>query len=312
MAPNQTYLEKADLQVANFTNEGGLLVPEQAKEFIDIQIVESVLMGMCTVKTMSTPTYELSKMGFTGRVLRGAVEGQALGVGDRSKPELGRVQLTPVEFIAEARISYTAVEDNIAQGTFMPYLTRQIGAAVARDMELVVVQGDTASTDLLLKKLNGILKQATSSVFAAGSVKLTKTVFDTMVKTMPSQYYRGAKNMALLTSKNAAIDYVSSLANRATPLGDAALVKQAAGEYMGLPVVPIPLFPENLGAGLDTTNVLLVDPKNITVGINRDIRIETDKDISAREYIVVVTLRFDVKFAHEPAVVKATGVLASA
>lgn len=311
MADNLKFIEKADLSITNLTNEGGLLYPEQAKEFIDIAIVESVLLSMVTVKPMAGPTFELSKMGFTGRVLRGATESTALAVGDRSKPELGKVLLSTVEFIGEARIPYGAVEDNVAQGTFVPYAQQLLAQAVARDMEDIAVNGDTASADPTYAKLNGVLKQAVSFVVNAGTVKLTKSVFDSMVKTMPSQYFRGAKNMALLTSKNAAIDYTSSLANRQTPLGDTSLIKAAAGEYMGLPVVPIPLFPENLGGGTNCTDVLLCDPKNITVGVQREIRIETDKDISAREYIIVATLRFDVKFAHEPAVVKATNVLAS-
>lgn len=312
MAHNMSFIEKADLSISNLTNEGGLLLPEQAKEFIEIAIVESVLLSMVTVKPMAGPTFELSKMGFTGRVLRGATESTALSAADRSKPELGKVLLQTVEFIGEARIPYGAVEDNVAQGTFVPYATQLLAQAVSRDMEEISIQGDTASADLVLKKMDGILKQATTFVVNAGGVKLTKTVFDSMVKTMPSQFFRGAKNMAMLTSKNAAIDYASALANRQTPLGDASLVKAAAGEYMGLPVIPVPLFPENLGVGLNMTDVLLCDPKNINVGVQREIRIETDKDISAREYIIVATLRFDVKFAHEPAVVKATNVLASA
>lgn len=312
MGHNVTYLEKADLSITNLTNEGGLLVPEQAKQFMEIAIVESVLLSMVTVKPMSGPTFELSKMGFTGRVLRGATENSALPLADRSKPELGKVLLQTVEFIAEARIPYGVVEDNVAQGTFVSYATQLLSKAVSRDMEDVVINGDTASADLLYKKMNGILKQITTQVVSAGGVRLTKSVLDTTAKTMPSQYFRGAKNMALITSKNAAIDYASSIANRQTPLGDANLTKMAAGEYMGMPIVAIPLFPENLGGGLNMTDVIMVDPKNINVGIQREIRIETDKDISAREYIIVATVRFDVKLAHEPASVKVTNVLATA
>jgi hypothetical protein len=42
------------------------------------------------------------------------------------------------------------------------------------------------------------------------------------------------------------------------------------------------------------------------------VRIETTRDISARELIMVVTVRFGVKYQHEPALVKATNILASA
>ena len=85
-----------------------------------------------------------------------------------------------------------------------------------------------------------------------------------------------------------------------------------SSKYTGYPIIPIPLFPENLGAGTNKTNVLLTDMKNVHVGFHRDVRIETDRDISARMLVVVVSLRIGVKYAHEPAVVKATEVLATA
>jgi len=312
MEPNQTYIAKADLQVANLVNEGGYVNAEQSKQFFELAIQESVLMGLVDVKPMNTPSYELSKMGFTGRVLRGATEGQALSEADRVRPNLAKTTLNTVEFIAEARIPYAAVEDNVSGGSFIPYMTELLGKAIARDIEDVVINGDTLSADTLLSKLDGVLKQAVSIVVNVGGVRLSKSVLKQMIQSMPSAYYRGAKNLGFFTSKNAVIDYVDGLSNRQTPFGDQALTKVAPADYIGLGIVPIPLFPENLGAGTNMTAVLLTDPKNIVIGMQRQIKLETAKDISAREYIIVATLRFDVKFRHEPAVVKATNVLATA
>lgn len=309
--PNQHFIEKADLSITNLTNDGGLLVPEQAKQFIELVIDESVLLGMVTTLPMAGPTFELSKVGFTSRVLRPAVENQALGVGDRVKPELGKVSLATKEVIGEVRIPYGVVEDNIAQGSFTDYVMQLLGKAISRDIEELVINGDTNSADTYLKLFNGILAQASSLTVNAGGVRLSKSTLKTMVQTMPSKYLRKAKNLAFLTSKNAVIDYVDSLSNRQTPLGDSKLLGEASGEYLGYPITTIPLFPETLGAG-NKTNVLFCEPKNIHVGIQRDIRIETGKDISAREYIVVATMRLACKFQHEPAVVKATEVLAAA
>jgi hypothetical protein len=70
----------------------------------------------------------------------------------------------------------------------------------------------------------------------------------------------------------------------------------------------VPLFPENLGPGNNATSILLTDPKNINIGIWRNIRVETDKLVSEGVLIIVATLRFDVKFAEESAVVKAINV----
>lgn len=309
MAPNQTYIEKADMAIADLTT-GGLLAPEQVKEFFELVIDESVLLPIVTTVPMSSPTWELSKMGFTGRVLRRATENQGLPEGDRSKPELGKVTLTTEELIAEARIPYAVVEDNIANGSFPQVALGFLSKAVARDLEELVINGDTMSVDPFLNIFDGILKQITTSVVNASGARLSKSNLKIMAQTMPAKYLRSG-NIALLTSKNAAIDYVDSLSNRQTPLGDEALLRRATAEYMTYPVVPIPLMPENLGSG-NKTNVLMLDPKNIHVGMHRDIRIETDRDISARQFIIVATLRAGVKLAHEPAVVKCTEILASA
>lgn len=312
MASNQHYIEKADLSITNLTNEGGLLVAQQAKEFMEILIEQSVLLGMATTVPMSSPVYEISKMGFTSRVLHRATESTALSETDRSKPELGKVQLSTKEFIAEARIPYGVVEDNIINGSFQDYAMKLLAGAVARDIEDAIINGDTTSSDVFLATLDGALKQATTLVVNAGGVRLTKSVMKQAVQTLPSRFLRAQKNLAFITSKNATIDYVDSLSNRQTPLGDSKVIDAAVGEYMSYGVVPIPMFPENLGVGTNMTSMLFLDPKNIHVGIQRDVRIETDRDISAREFIIVATVRFDVKFQHEPALVKVTNILATA
>ena len=50
------------------------------------------------------------------------------------------------------------------------------------------------------------------------------------------------------------------------------------------------------------------NPKNIHVGIWRQIRIESARDISEGTLEIVATLRFDVKFAEETGVAKAINV----
>ena len=48
-------------------------------------------------------------------------------------------------------------------------------------------------------------------------------------------------------------------------------------------------------------------PKNIIFGVQRQIMIETDRDIRARVLIIVLTMRLDVKFEEEDSVVKIDG-----
>jgi hypothetical protein len=128
---------------------------------------------------------------------------------------------------------------------------------------------------------------------------------------MPSEYLRNKSRMEYLTSVDAEIDYRDSLAERATVGGDRHLEEDVPAKYSGVAVVPIHMMPQVLGGAGTETVVLLTDPKNIHYGIWRQIRFEVDKDISAGVLVIVATLRFDVKYAEETAVVKATGVTVS-
>lgn len=314
MASNQTYIEKADISVSNLLNEAGYLQPEQAKEFMELLIDESVLLGMVTTKPMTAPTYEISKMGFTGRVLHAAIEGQALAENLRSKPALGKVQLTTQEYIAEARIPYGVIEDNIAGGTFQNVFMQFLTKAVARDMEEFAILSDTTSADPDLAKQDGLIKQMTTYTVNAGGVRLQKGPLKQVIQTMPSPYVRSQKALAFITGKNAAIDYNDSLVNRQTPVGDKALSAQpyATGECQGYPIVPIPLWPETLGNAQNMTCVAFFDPKNYHVGMQRLVRVETGRDIKAREFIIVATVRIGFKLAHEPATVLLTNIRADA
>ena len=90
--------------------------------------------------------------------------------------------------------------------------------------------------------------------------------------------------------------------------GPAAPPSSTALRVPAPPLQPIPLFPENLGVGGDQTAIVLCNPKNVHVGIWRNIRFESDRDISEGTLKIVATLRFDVKFAEEPGVAKAINV----
>jgi hypothetical protein len=317
MSNNKYWVQKADLVVSDFVSSGGYLNAEQTQALFEIPIKESVVLQLATFKAMKSNSLEISKLGFTGRVLRGAVENQALTVGERSAPGAGKTTLTATEFIAEVRVPYGALEDHVTQGTLMTHIRNLLGKAIARDIEFVALQGDTTVTvtdveTRLQSKKDGFIKQATTNTVAAGSVRLDKSVLKEMRQTLGDQFKRRARQMAYLTSDNASIDYGDSLASRMTSLGDAKMMDLTSLEYAGSPVIGVPEFPNALGTGTDETVVLFCDPKNMHVGMQRDVSIETDKDISARQYIVVATLRFDVKWAHEPAVVKATAVKSDA
>jgi hypothetical protein len=301
---NRSLLEKADLALADLTAGGGILLPAQAQKFMRLLIKQSVLMQLATVVPMAAPKLQISKIKFGSRILRPGREATALAPADRARPDLSFLELDAQLFKAEIYLSDEVLEDNIERGELRQTILEMIAEAAGRDMEEVIINGDTASPDPFLATLDGLLKQATSHVVDAAGTGLTKNLLRDMLKSLPSEYLRDKKQMAFLTSVDAELDYRNSLAERATVGGDKFLEEDAPALYSGVPVMPVPLFPENLGPATNRTVSLLCNPKNIQVGIWRQIRLESFRDVSAGVLRVVATMRFDARFAEEPGVAK--------
>ena len=305
---NRTILQKADLALADLTAGGGILKPAQAQKFMRLLIKDSPLMRLATVVPMQSPKQQLSKIKFGSRVLRPGAEATALPLADRARPDLSQVELDAKLFKAEVRLSDEVLEDSIERGELRQTIMEMMAEAISRDMEEVLINGDTLSADPFLAVMDGALKQATSNVVDAGGAAISKNLLRDILKTIPSEHLRDKKAMRFMTSVDADLDYRNTLAERATAVGDRLLEGDTPVLYSGVPLQPIPLFPENLGAGSDQTVILLCNPKNIHVGIWRQIRIESARDISEGTLKIVATLRFDVKFAEETGVAKAINV----
>ena len=305
---NRTLLEKADLAIADLTAGGGILLPAQAKKFMRLLIKQSALMQMATVVPMPAPKYKVSKIRFGSRILRPGQEGVALTQAERSKPDLSFLELDAQLFKAEVQLSDEVLEDNIERGELRQTILEMIAEAAGRDMEELVINGDTTSADPFLAVLDGVLRQSVSHVVDVAGGQLTKNILRDLLKSLPNEYLRDKKAMSFLTSVDADLEYRNTLAERATVGGDKFLEDDTPVLYSGVPVKPIPLFPDDLGPANNQTVTLLCNPKNIHVGIWRQIRIESFRDVSAGVLRIVATLRFDVKYADELATAKAVNI----
>lgn len=304
---NRTILEKADLALSDLLT-GGELVPAQAKKFIRLLIKESVVMGLGSVRPMASKKQLVEKIRFGSRILRSASEGQPLSAGDRSKPDLSKVELDAKMFRAQVNLNDEVLEDNIEQGSLRQTVMELMGEAISRDMDEIVVNGDVSSADPFLAQFDGMLAAATTHSVGGGSNAIGSDDLKAAIKAMPTQYIRNKKNLRFLTSVDAETDYRDLLSQRATVAGDKFLLEDAPVMYSGIPIMDVPMFPENLGGGNNQTNIVLLDPKNIMIGFWRKVRMETDKDIEAGILKIVASMRFDFKYVEEDAVVKVTAV----
>jgi HK97 family phage major capsid protein len=307
---NRTLLQKADLVLNDLIVGGGYLKPAQALKFMRLLGKQSVLLGQATLVPMKAPKEQISKISLNQRILRPAQEAVSIPLAQRTKPDFSMVELDAKNFKAEVRLTDEQLEDNIERGDLRQTVMELIAEAVARDMEEVAVNGDVSNaTDPFLATMDGVLKQAQSHVVDAANAPLTAPILTNLLKSLPSQYRRDKRALRFLTSVDAEVNYRSSLQQRETAVGDRLIEEDTPVQYSGVPIVPIPLFPEHLGANSNQSAVLLTNPKNIAVGVWRQIRMETGREISDGVLKIVVSLRFDTKLVDELATAKAVNLL---
>jgi hypothetical protein len=299
-------LQKADLAISEITDNGGYLKPEQTTSFIEVINDQPTLLQAIRTVDFTTPDYELSKVGFGERILRKApAEGTALAANKRAKPSFGSVKLNTKEFIAEVWMPYRAFEDTIERGTFEQTLLRMMGERVTLDLQDYAINGDTAhEDDEDLTIWDGYLKLCSEHILdAAGppAFPIGSGLFNAALKLMPPKYRANKNLLKFLCHPDIEQDYREKIAQRQTVLGDTA-VQGINGNVRahGVELVPTAYMP----AG----DVLLTNPQNLILGIQRRFLLKKMDMISERQIKFVMTLRADVNVEETKSVVKVTGV----
>jgi len=316
MSSNESLLRKADMAIADLQNNGGTLSPEQGASFIRKLIKQPTLIRVCRVVEMTAPQRNINKIGFGARILRAATSATALTQSQRSKPSTEQIQLNTKEQIAEVRIPYDVMEDNIERATTAsnelantgPAGLRQtiidlIAERAALDIEELGLLGSTSyisgdsDEQAYLSQFNGWLNiaQTRGNVYDAQGASISKSIFKQGLKSMPSQYQRNKVALNHFVSVNNETEYRDTLADRGTALGDQMTQGTSPTYAFGSPVVPVALMPETGG--------LFTDPLNLIFGIQRQVSMEFDKDITARVYVIVLTARFAFQIEEAAAIV---------
>jgi len=312
--PNENLIQRADLALSDLTSNGGILSPEQTETFIDLLLDQPTILKQCRQVRMSTPERKINKIQFASRILRAALQtGSALDAGgndryvraaDRAKPTTSQITLQTKEVIAEVRLPYEALEDNIEGQAFESHIMRLIAERAAVDLEELALGGDTSSGDAYLALHDGWMKRMTSHVVNNLAAGCNPTMFKNGLLALPQRYHRNLAMLKHFVTVANAIRYRDLVAARATGYGDSMLTGQGPIFAQGIAVEAAPML-----AGVSSgTQGLLTFPQNLLFGIQRDVRVETDKDIRSREYIIVLTARVAIQIEDEDASVKYTNI----
>jgi hypothetical protein len=307
---------RADIALSNLTANGGLLLPEQSATFLRLVLDQPSILPEMRVVPMGAPEARINKIQFGSRILKpanqtgGAQDTGAntryLAAADRSAPTTSQIILRTKEIMAEVRIPYEVLEDNIEKGGFENTVLALIAERAALDLEELVIKGDTSltATDPYLGLMDGVLKLSSTNVVNAANAVATPSLWNNVKKALPTRYRRNLNLMRYYTSMDVESDYRLAVSARVTQVGDAMLTSTAPLPVFGIPMKGVALLPN--------ANALLTNPQNLIFGIQRQIRIEQDRDIRSREVIIVLTLRIALEIEDHAALVKVTNIGAAA
>lgn len=307
--PNEL-IQRADLAVADLDTNGGLLQPEQSKQFIDMILDEPTMLPQARVIRMGASEVWINRIGFGSRILRAARQtGSAQDDGDnarymraadRSKVTTSQIQMNDSEVIAEVRIPYEALEDNIEGQSLEAHIMRLIAAQVALDLEEWALWADKTSPDAFMALQDGWMIRSTAHVADNLGAGINPDLIANALLALPQKYLKYLPRMRGFISVANTIRYRQKISQRQTGYGDSAMQDTIPLFASGLKLEGAPMLAADGTGGKG----LVTFPQNLLFGIRRDVKVETDKDIRSREYIIVVTLRAALQVDDADAIVK--------
>lgn len=295
--------------VGSTTDDGGILNPEQSRQFIEYIFEQQVLAQDGRRVTMRSNTAELEKLNVGERVIRAA--NQADATYTNAAVAFTKVEIVTKKIRLDWEVASEALEDNIEGGALEDHLVRTMTRAFANDLEDLAINGTGSGTNVFLKIMEGFYakednggNQATS-VTSSGSTWTVQDLQD-IVLAMPRKYrgsrsamkfYAGSPTMSSLLNSLAQTGNFNSerIVERIVD-GSVPQIVGAPLQYrvLGLPIMEVPYFPDNY--------VSLTFPENRIWGFQRDVTVHREfkpkKDTT--EYTVFV--RFGVQIEETDAV----------
>ena len=295
--------------VGSTTDDGGILNPEQSRQFIEYIWEQQVLAQDGRRVTMRANTAELEKLNVGERVIRAAA--QADPTYTNADVAFTKVEVTTKKIRLDWEVSTEALEDNIEGAGLEDHLVRTMTRAFANDLEDLAINGTGAGTNAFLSIMEGFYAKETgggnqaASVTSSGSTWTVQDLQD-IILAMPRKY-RGSRSAMKFYAGSPTL---SSLLNQLAQTGNFSSeriverivdgsVPQAVGaplqyRVLGLPIVEVPYLPDNY--------VSLTFPENRIWGFQRDVTVHREFKPKKDTVEYTVFVRFGVQVEETDAI----------
>lgn len=283
----------------NSNDAGGVLNPEQSRQFIDYIFDEMVLANDGRRVTMRGNTMELDKVRVGSRLVAKAT--QAEDTGSNSAPAFTKVELTTTKFRLDYEISTESLEDNIEGQNLEDHIVRLMATQFGNDLEDIAINGRpaTSGNGTYDNTLAGFIRQVRDTGYVGAheaaaaaatmtdiwetspesgdgaSTKLTLDALEAIYNALPRKFkarrqdlkfYMNSKHLQELLQDLRNMSSVPEAVAQRVIDGQLPQIGGPAGaQYLvfGLPVLEVPLYPDNF--------VDLTVPSNRIWGFQRDV-----------------------------------------
>jgi HK97 family phage major capsid protein len=295
--------------VGDLVSDGGILNPEQSRQFIEYIWEQQVLARDGRRVTMRANTAELEKMNVGERVIRAAA--QADSTFTNADVQFTKVEITTKKIRLDWEVSTEALEDNIEGFGLEDRLVRTMTRAFANDLEDLAINGSvSASADPFLRIMDGFYdKELTgneaTSVASSGSTWSVQDLQD-IVLAMPRKYRGSRSAMKFYAGSPTLSSLLNSLAQTGNFNSERIVerivdgsVPQIVGaplqyRVLGLPILEVPYLPDNY--------VSLTFPENRIWGFQRDVVVHREFKPKKDTVEYTVFVRFGVQVEETDAI----------
>lgn len=298
------------LQLADFGGTNAPLTVEQVQQFLRLAMTPQVMLPEVRTVMSNSNKWEESKLDFGTRIMKPGNEGERLDTGDRVKPTTGFVTISTVLIRAEVPVTDEVMEDQVERAGFADTLITMIAEGCGRDIEELMIKGDTDDSFVhhdelpgsYLRLCDGWLKRAGTiasggHVFdAVGLGQDYQEFFKQLLVVIPARFKGDTANLRYWVPVPLVEKYRDMLAARGTPLGDLTLQGTSELRYQGILIKGVPNFPVLAGSP-DTSFILLGHRLNFYAGYRRMIKMETFRDPREGMTSFCVTARVDAQLA---------------
>ena len=300
---------------------GGILLPEQARRFIDYVWDATVLAKDGRKVTMRANTMEIEKVNVGERVIRAAAQGAPdyTNVG----ATFSKVELTTKKIRLDWEVSTESLEDNIEGAALEDHLVRLMTNAFANDIEDLAINGTGTGADAFLSIMPGFVSQvnqvaandAHEAAVTVANNEWTTATMQSIILAMPRKYRAVKSNLKFYAGTDAFQGIVKNNGTLADAVAEAFATRTAGTpanrqdyldgnaqtignsrttRVLGVDVLEVPYYP----AGY----VDLTFPANRVWGFQRDITVNREYKPKKDTIEYTVFVRFGIQWEELDAV----------